>query len=84
MCQCSSNSSLTRLSNEDPLTFTYLKRIADVAMGDKLPSLHGLREFVSAGGLISYGANLADLFARAAGYVDKILKGVGLMGGDED
>jgi putative tryptophan/tyrosine transport system substrate-binding protein len=60
---------------EDPLTFTYLRRIADVAMGDKLPSLHGLREFVSAGGLISYGANLVDLFARAAGYVDKILKG---------
>jgi putative ABC transport system substrate-binding protein len=40
-----------------------------------LPSLHGLREDAEAGGLISYGANLPDLFRRAAGYVDKILKG---------
>jgi putative ABC transport system substrate-binding protein len=60
---------------EDPLTFTHRNRIADVAMGDKLPSLYGLREFVSAGGLIPYGANLTDLYARAAGYVDKILRG---------
>jgi putative ABC transport system substrate-binding protein len=40
-----------------------------------LPSLHGIREFVAAGGLLSYGANIADLFQRAAYYVDKILKG---------
>jgi putative tryptophan/tyrosine transport system substrate-binding protein len=60
---------------EDPLTFSYRKRIADFATGQQLPSLHGLREFVAAGGLISYGANIADLFRRAAGYVDKILKG---------
>jgi putative ABC transport system substrate-binding protein len=40
-----------------------------------LPSLHGIREFVAAGGLISYGANLADLSRRAAYYVDKIFKG---------
>jgi ABC-type uncharacterized transport system substrate-binding protein len=40
-----------------------------------LPSLHGIREFVAAGGLLSYGANLADLFRRAAYYVDNILKG---------
>jgi putative tryptophan/tyrosine transport system substrate-binding protein len=60
---------------EDPLTFTYRKRIADFATGQQLPSLHGLREFVAAGGLISYGANIADLFRGAAGYVEKILKG---------
>jgi ABC transporter substrate binding protein len=42
---------------------------------EQLPSLHGLREDVVAGGLMSYGANLADLARRAAGYVDKILKG---------
>jgi putative ABC transport system substrate-binding protein len=60
---------------EDPLTFSHQKRIADFATGQQLPSLYGLREFVSAGGLMSYGANNADLFRRAAGYIDKILKG---------
>jgi putative tryptophan/tyrosine transport system substrate-binding protein len=60
---------------EDPLTFTYQKRIADFAVAGQLPSLYGLRGDVVAGGLMSYGANIADLFRRAAGYVDKILKG---------
>ncbi len=61
---------------EDPLTGSNQKRIADFAAIDRLPSLFGYRESVSAGGLMSYGANFADLFRRAAGYVDKILKGV--------
>jgi putative tryptophan/tyrosine transport system substrate-binding protein len=60
---------------EDPLTASNRKRIADFAVGQQLPSLHGIREFVAAGGLISYGANLADLSRRAAHYVDKIFKG---------
>jgi putative ABC transport system substrate-binding protein len=60
---------------EDPLTITYLKRIADFAVAEQLPSLYGLRGYVEVGGLISYGANLDDLHRRAAGYVDKILKG---------
>jgi ABC-type uncharacterized transport system substrate-binding protein len=60
---------------EDPLTVTYRKRIADVALDEQLPSLYGVREFVEVGGLISYGGNVTDLFRRAAGYVDKILKG---------
>jgi putative ABC transport system substrate-binding protein len=60
---------------EDPLTFTYQMRITHFATADQLPSLHGLREDVMSGGLMSYGANLAELFRRAAGYVDKILKG---------
>jgi ABC-type uncharacterized transport system substrate-binding protein len=60
---------------EDPLTFNYQKRIADFAVANQLPSLHGLRSFVIAGGLMSYGANIADLVRRAAGYVDKLLKG---------
>jgi ABC-type uncharacterized transport system substrate-binding protein len=63
------------ISVEDPLTFSHRKRIADFALADRLPSLHGLREDAEAGGLISYGANLPDLFRRAAGYIDKILKG---------
>jgi putative tryptophan/tyrosine transport system substrate-binding protein len=60
---------------EDPLTFTYRKLISDLAAEHRLPSVHGFKEFVSVGGLMSYGANLEDLFRRAAGYVDKILRG---------
>jgi putative ABC transport system substrate-binding protein len=60
---------------EDPLTVGHRKRIADFAIGQQLPSLHGVREFAAAGGLMSYGASLADLYRRAAGYADKILRG---------
>jgi putative ABC transport system substrate-binding protein len=60
---------------EDPLTVTHRQRVADFTAELQLPSLHGVREFAVAGGLMSYGASLADLFRRAAGYVDKILKG---------
>jgi putative ABC transport system substrate-binding protein len=60
---------------EDPLTFNHRKRIADFAAGQQLPSLSGLSEFAAAGGLMSYGANQDDVVRRAAGYVDKILKG---------
>ena len=60
---------------EDPLTFTHRKRIADFQTGQQLPSLSGLSEFAAAGGLVSYGANQADVIRRAAGYIDKILKG---------
>src|SRR5262245_11790333 len=56
---------------EDPLTFSHRKRIADFAIGQQLPSLHGIREFAAAGGLMSYGASLADLYRRAAGYWTK-------------
>jgi putative tryptophan/tyrosine transport system substrate-binding protein len=60
---------------EDPLTINHRKRIADFAIGQLLPTLQGFREFVAAGALMSYGANVIDLARRAAGYVDKILKG---------
>jgi putative ABC transport system substrate-binding protein len=49
--------------------------IADQAKKYRMPAIYGVREMVEAGGLLSYGANLTDLFARAATYVDKILKG---------
>ena len=52
-----------------------LKRIADFAAKSRLPSLYHGREFVDAGGLVAYGVDRADLFRRAATYVDKILKG---------
>ena len=49
--------------------------VADFAARDRLPAIHGLREFVEAGGLMSYGASITDLYRRAAVYVDKILRG---------
>jgi putative ABC transport system substrate-binding protein len=49
--------------------------IVDFATSKRLPNIHAFRESVEDGGLISYGVNIADLFRRAAGYVDKILKG---------
>jgi putative tryptophan/tyrosine transport system substrate-binding protein len=51
------------------------KRIVEFAAAEQLPSLHGMGEEAEAGGLISYGASVNDLFRRAAVYVDKILKG---------
>jgi len=60
---------------EDPLTNSLHKRIVEFAAAEQLPSLHGVGEEVKAGGLISYGSSISDLFRRAAGYVDKILKG---------
>ena len=51
------------------------KRLVDLAAKNRLPAVYTSREFVDAGGLMSYGANEADLFRRAATYVDKILKG---------
>jgi putative ABC transport system substrate-binding protein len=50
-------------------------RLADLAAKNRLPAVYVSREFVDAGGLMSYGANQSDLFRRAATYVDKILKG---------
>jgi putative ABC transport system substrate-binding protein len=44
-------------------------------MKSRLPAIYDDREFVEAGGLMSYGTNQADLYRRAATYVDKILKG---------
>ena len=51
------------------------KRIGDLGIKYRLPEMFDTRQFVEASGLISYGANLADLYRRAATYVDKILKG---------
>ena len=47
----------------------------DLAAKNRLPAVYHVREFVDAGGLMAYGPNVADLFRRAATYVDKILKG---------
>ena len=60
---------------EDPLTVGQRQSIVDFVTIHRLPAIYGLREFVQVGGLMAYGALLADLFRRSAGYVDKILKG---------
>ena len=51
------------------------RRLADLAAKNRLPTVFPFREYVDAGGLMSYGPSLADMFRRAATYVDKILKG---------
>jgi putative ABC transport system substrate-binding protein len=51
------------------------RRLADLAAKNRLPAVYSFRDYVDAGGLMSYGANPADLLRRAATYVDKILKG---------
>jgi putative ABC transport system substrate-binding protein len=59
----------------DALVITHRVRINTLALIARLPTMHNNREFVEAAGLMSYGPNLADLFRRAADYVDKILRG---------
>jgi len=59
----------------DPLVNTNRVRMNTLALAARLPAIYGFREFVEAGGLMSYGPNYSDLFRRAAGYVDKILRG---------
>jgi putative ABC transport system substrate-binding protein len=60
-----------------PSSENYAQRrlIVDFATSNRLPNIHAFRESVEDGGLMSYGVNVADLFRRAGGYVDKILKG---------
>jgi ABC-type uncharacterized transport system substrate-binding protein len=59
----------------DPLMNTNRTRINILAVGARLPTMHGIREYVEAGGLMSYGLRLPDQFRRVADIVDKILRG---------
>jgi len=59
----------------DALVITNRARIHTLAMGVRLPTMYPSREYVEAGGLMSYGVNLPDQFRRTADYVDKILRG---------
>ena len=59
----------------NPIILARLDLVARYAQQSRLPSIHGARQYVDAGGLMSYGPNTSDLFRRAATYVDKILKG---------
>jgi putative tryptophan/tyrosine transport system substrate-binding protein len=78
------SSAFTSLTNErvgavlitgDALFFSQRSHIVDIALKARLPTMFSRREFVEAGGLISYGDSLADFYRRAAFYVDKIFKG---------
>jgi len=63
------------VTTRSPLLVTYPKRIAELAIKNRLPSMHEGSDFVEAGGLMSYATNQAESYKRAATYVDKILKG---------
>jgi len=60
---------------QDAVFFGQMQRIAELALSNRLATMFAQREYVVAGGLMSYGESLADLFRRAASYVDKIFKG---------
>jgi ABC-type uncharacterized transport system substrate-binding protein len=60
---------------DDPLTSWQSRRIADLALQQRLPTVSTHRLYPETGALMSYGARFDDLFRRAAAYVDKILKG---------
>jgi putative tryptophan/tyrosine transport system substrate-binding protein len=60
----------------DPLVTTNRSRINTLALGMGLPTMYNVREFIEAGGLMSYGPNFLVLYRRAADFADKILRGV--------
>ena len=63
------------MTTSDSRFFGERKRIVELAGKYRLPAIYPQKEYVDAGGLMSYGADFTDLYRRAAVYVDKILKG---------
>jgi putative ABC transport system substrate-binding protein len=63
------------LVGNDPMFFAQRERIVGLAAKSRLPGIFEWREFAEAGGLLSFGANISDVYRRAATYVDKILRG---------
>jgi putative ABC transport system substrate-binding protein len=59
----------------DPILVAQRKQIAEFAVRNRLPTMFAFREFVDAGGLMSYGANITDMYTSAAELVAKILSG---------
>jgi putative tryptophan/tyrosine transport system substrate-binding protein len=59
----------------DGVTFNQRARIAQLTTETRLPAMYEIRDFIDAGGLISYGPSYADLARRGASYVDRILRG---------
>jgi putative ABC transport system substrate-binding protein len=60
---------------QDPIMFAASRDLANLCIQNRLPASHAYRDFVDAGGLMSYGFTMTGLFEAAAGYADKILKG---------
>ncbi len=58
-----------------PMHYLHLRQIADLAMRHRVPGAADFREFAEVGGLLAYGPSLPEVYRRAAGYVDRILKG---------
>jgi putative ABC transport system substrate-binding protein len=58
-----------------PLALDQRARIAELAVRQRLPAMYEIRNFVEAGGLVSYGPDLQDMYRRAATYVDRIFRG---------
>jgi len=63
------------MTTADPLIASYRARIVDFTASNRLPSMYPGREYVEAGGLMFYGGSVPEMYRRAAGYVDRILKG---------
>ncbi len=59
----------------DPLLISYRNHLVALAARHSVPSVYGLRDFASAGGLLSYGADIADAYRQVGVYVARILKG---------
>jgi putative ABC transport system substrate-binding protein len=59
----------------DPMFVSNRAQLVELTLRHRVPSIYGVRAYVDAGGLLSYGPNVPDLYHRAATYVDKILKG---------
>jgi len=59
----------------DTLVAPYRQLIAEFTLNNRVPSILALRDYAESGGLLSYGPSLPDLYRRAAGYVDRLLKG---------
>ena len=59
----------------DPVTFRHNRVFAQLTLKHRMPAIYWTREYVDAGGLMTYSTNVPDLYRRAAAYVDKILKG---------
>ena len=60
---------------EEPFYLHRRRRIAELALKNRMPTIFPFREHVDAGGMASYGVSLSELFRRSASYVDKILNG---------